>query len=394
KEFQNDPELIAVDGGVKTAVNIEQSFYVVPQSGKNDAVKLLLEYNKPKRALIFVNTKKMADELSSSLNDAGFKSSALHGDLKQSQRTSVMQEFKAGRSRILIATDVAARGIDVDDIEAVINYDIPQDNEYYVHRIGRTGRAGKKGASFTLAANRTQIMRVRDIERFLKCTITEQAIPSLESIIEKQTVTHLEEIRTMVDENAGYEYKSFIEQLVAEGRDAVDIAAALYAKIANKNSRLAQVRNIKKAESFHGGTGKIVDGKVWLRVDIGSDDRIGPNFIVGAIVEATGLAASAVGKINIFNDYTDIEMKKADANEVLDVMKNAHIKQKSVTFTIGAETSDDAQARRKNMGGYRGGSRGSSGGSSGGYRGNSGGYRGKKTGDDTRKGNFSKRKSY
>ncbi|MEG0804598.1 MAG: DEAD/DEAH box helicase, partial [Pygmaiobacter sp.] len=139
KDFQKEPVMITVDGGKKTVDGIEQSFYNIPQAGKNDALKLLLEYHRPKRALIFCNTKKMVDELCADLCDDGFKASGLHGDLKQSQRNTVMNEFKSGRAPILIATDVAARGIDVEDVEAVFNYDIPQEYEYYIHRIGRTG---------------------------------------------------------------------------------------------------------------------------------------------------------------------------------------------------------------------------------------------------------------
>ena len=372
KDFQRDPELVAVDGGVKTAINIEQSYFVVPQSGKNDAVKLLLEFHKPKRALIFVNTKKMADELSASLNDVGFKSTALHGDLKQSQRNTVMQEFKAGRSRILIATDVAARGIDVEGIEAVINYDIPQDNEYYVHRIGRTGRAGNKGASFTLAANRGQIMRIRDIERFLKTSIKEDAIPSLESILESQKEKQSESIKKMLGEKADDSSRAFIEGLVAEGFDAIEVAAILYAKTLSKNTRLARVNNIKKSDApkraATNNFSRNSEGRVWVKVDIGNNDKIGPNFIVGAIVEATTLSASAIGKINVFNDYADIDMTKEDAAEVIRTMVGTKIRQKPVVFSLSDKTSSPSGS--SDFGRRRGGS------SNGGYRGGSNGYRG------------------
>ena len=343
KEFQNDPELVAVDGGAKTAVNIDQSYFVVPQAGKLDAVKLLIEYHKPKRALIFVNTKKMADELSLSLNESGFNTSALHGDLKQSQRNTVMNEFKSGRNNILIATDVAARGIDVEGIEAVINYDIPQDNEYYVHRIGRTGRAGNKGASYTLVANRGQIMRIRDLERVLKSKIKEDYIPSIESITEKQKVKQYENVKKLIDENVEKNGKEVIEQLMEDGYSAFDIACALYQKTSSQNTRLATVKNIKKSETKRRDSSENAfaqnSNRTWVRVSIGSRDRISPNFIVGAIVEATDLSANAIGKINIFEDYTDIEMKKEDANEILQKMVKTKIKQKPVTFSIATKSA-------------------------------------------------------
>ena len=226
RDFQHEPVMVAVDGGAKTVESIDQSYYNIPQGGKNDALKLLLEFHRPKRALVFCNTKSMVDELVADLNAAGFRSAGIHGDLKQSQRTAVMADFKSGRNNILIATDVAARGIDVDDIEAVFNYDIPQEYEYYIHRIGRTGRAGKKGASFTLAANRAQLMRVREIERYIKAPIEAREVPSIESISAHGFAAFAEEIRTGVTEQSGYEWKKFVENLAKAGIDAADIAAA------------------------------------------------------------------------------------------------------------------------------------------------------------------------
>ena len=133
---------------------VSQKFYRVKNQDKDAACVRLLEYYQPKLTLIFCNTKKKVDELADLLKQQGFQAEGLHGDLSQAQRDVAMNRFRNGGASILIATDVAARGIDVDDVEAVINYDIPQDIEYYVHRIGRTGRAGRKGRSFTFANSR------------------------------------------------------------------------------------------------------------------------------------------------------------------------------------------------------------------------------------------------
>ena len=137
--YQHEPELVEINKSQVALNSIEQFYYDIPVGRKNDALSLLLHYYEPSRAMIFCNTKKMVEELSGWLIDHGFRAEGLHGDLKQSQRTIVMDAFKAGRTAILVATDVAARGIDVDDINCVFNYDIPQNAEYYVHRIGRTG---------------------------------------------------------------------------------------------------------------------------------------------------------------------------------------------------------------------------------------------------------------
>ncbi|MEF9969290.1 MAG: DEAD/DEAH box helicase [Ruthenibacterium sp.] len=335
QDFQHEPVMVAVDGGAKTVESIDQSYYNIPQGGKNDALKLLLEFHRPKRALVFCNTKSMVDELVADLNAAGFRSAGIHGDLKQSQRTAVMADFKSGRNNILIATDVAARGIDVEDIEAVFNYDIPQEYEYYIHRIGRTGRAGKKGASYTLAANRAQLMRVREIERYIKAPIEAREVPSIESISAHGFATFADEIRKGVLEQSGYEWKKFVDDLVKEGVEAADVAAVLCARLQNKNKRLAAVHNVRSitATSGHKGTGTTSAGRAWISVSIGSDAKIGPNFIVGAIVEGTGLSASDIGKINIYADHTEIDLSKENADKVIAEMPKGKIKQQEVTYT-------------------------------------------------------------
>jgi len=351
KQFQTNPAMIAVDKGQKTVDNISQYFYSVPQMGKNDALKLLIEYHHPKRALVFCNTKRMVDELCNVLNDSGFKSMGLHGDLKQSQRNQVMKDFKIGRVSILIATDVAARGIDVDDIEAVFNYDIPQENEYYIHRIGRTGRAGKTGASFTLAAGRTQLMKVHTLERFMGAKIEEATVPTLEDI----RVRHLEkfrgDIKQMVDDKTGSEWMKFVEDLEAEGYNSKDIAAALCSKISGKNKRLLAVRNIHKNDIIPANR-----GRVWLNIDIGSNDKIDANFVLGTIADATGLSSKAIGKIYIFSDYVNVEMSPEDANLAIRKMSNMMIKQRTAHVTIANKAKElvcERNLTEKKHGSYR-----------------------------------------
>lgn len=340
KEFQTNPVMIAVDKGQKTVDNIAQFYYIVPQANKNDALKLLIEYHHPKRALIFCNTKKMVDELCGVLNDCGFQSIGLHGDLKQSQRDQVMRDFKSGRSSILIATDVAARGIDVDDVEAVFNYDVPQENEYYIHRIGRTGRAGKAGTSYTLAANRTQLIKVHTLERFMGTKIEEAAVPSLEDIRTRHLKKFSASVKQLIDDNGGKDWVSFVEDLEKDGYQAKDIAAVLCARIDSKNKKLAAVKNIHKMEASSTGT-----GRTWLNIDIGSNEKVDANFILGAIVEATGLSSKAIGKIYIFKDYVNVEMSPEDANLVIRKMANTKIKQQTVHFTIASKSRQEACER-------------------------------------------------
>lgn len=351
KRFQVEPIVIKTDQGKRTVAGIDQSYYNIPQAGKIDALKLLLEYHRPKRALIFCNTKRMVDELATTLSQGGFKAVAIHGDMRQAQRTAVMNEFKSGRTNLLIATDVAARGIDVEDVEAVFNFDIPQEYEYYIHRIGRTGRAGKEGAAYTLAANRNQVERVKEIERYIAAPIKDKAVPSLESIAEKRMDSFAEEIISLIDEGIDDGWRNFVEELSEKGYATEDVAAALCCRIHKSNKRLASVRNVA---SFGGRrTSQNAPGRRWIRVDIGSTSKIGPNFIVGAIVDATGMPASKIGKINIFPDHTDIDLAERDAKAVIDTAKNLRIKGKPVSFSW-CEPDNTGKGSRRNQkpGGY------------------------------------------
>ncbi|MCR5165669.1 MAG: DEAD/DEAH box helicase, partial [Oscillospiraceae bacterium] len=197
--FQRDPHMIRVENKTRTVESIEQYYYDVPMGRKTDALKLLLLAYEPKLSMIFCNTKKMVDELTENLVSGGFRAAGLHGDMKQQSRTQVLGAFKAGRINILIATDVAARGIDVDDIDAVFNYDIPQDNEYYIHRIGRTGRAGKSGTAYTLASGRRQIYELRDIARLTKAEISRRELPDKDELVDRKLGHISEKIRSAVD---------------------------------------------------------------------------------------------------------------------------------------------------------------------------------------------------
>ena len=336
KEFQTDPQIVAVDKGQKTVDNISQFYCNVPRVDKTNALKLLLEYHRPKRALVFCNTKKAVHELCEELNDSGFQAAGLHGDLKQNQRNQVMSDFKNGRSSILIATDVAARGIDVENIDAVFNYDIPDEDEYYIHRIGRTGRAGKAGTSYTLAASRTQLQRVHSLEKFMDLKIKEASVPNTEEIQERHLKKFRGNIKQLIDENSGSEWISFVEELEQDGYEAKKIAAVLCKTVYDKNKKFSTLKSIRKVEPFSSEK-----GKVRLSFDIGSGSKINADFIIGAIVEATGLPVGAVGKIDIHNEYSTVEMAPNDADFVLKRMNGYRIKQRTVHVTaVQAKKAD------------------------------------------------------
>lgn len=207
---------------------VEQTYYPIRRQYKEEVTARLLEYHDIHRALIFCNTKAMVDELAESLKKRGFSAEGLHGDMSQHQRDVVMNRFRGGSLEILIATDVAARGIDVDDVEAVINFDIPQDIEYYVHRIGRTGRAGKEGKAFTLACGR-DIYKIRQIEKVCKTTMKEQKVPSAKAITSRKAGKILKEAEALLKEEPKLDkLKKLLERSCEENSlELSDLAAAL-----------------------------------------------------------------------------------------------------------------------------------------------------------------------
>jgi len=249
--FQNDAKLVKVAAQELTIPLVSQKFYRVKSQDKDAACVRLLEYYQPKLTLIFCNTKKKVDELSDLLKEQGFQAEGLHGDLSQAQRDAVMKRFRNGGTSILIATDVAARGIDVDDVEAVINYDIPQDIEYYVHRIGRTGRAGRKGRSFTFANSR-EIYKIREIERVCHTSITEKKLPGAAKVLKAKADKYLNKAWELHEHEDIELMKSFLQRkMEEEGCDALELAAAmLKLQVGDKGEEIAADEYTKRGNRF------------------------------------------------------------------------------------------------------------------------------------------------
>lgn len=249
--FQNDAKLVKVAAQELTIPLVSQKFYRVKNQDKDAACVRLLEYYQPKLTLIFCNTKKKVDELSDLLKEQGFQAEGLHGDLSQAQRDAVMKRFRNGGTSILIATDVAARGIDVDDVEAVINYDIPQDIEYYVHRIGRTGRAGRKGRSYTFANSR-EIYKIREIERVCHTTITEKKLPGAAKVLKAKADKYLNKAWELHEHEDIELMKSFLQRkMEEEGCDALELAAAmLKLQVGDKGEEIAADEYTKRGNRF------------------------------------------------------------------------------------------------------------------------------------------------
>lgn len=328
REFQTEPQIIEIDKKRVTLDNIEQYYVDAPMGRKMDALNLVLHFHSPRLAMIFCNTKRMVDEITGYLCDNGFFAEGLHGDMKQAQRTKVMDSFKSGKTAILVATDVAARGIDVNDIDYVINYDVPQNNEYYVHRIGRTGRAGKDGTAITLVSGRRQVYELRDIGRMVKSEIKELLIPTLNDIQEKSKAANLSAIETALQEEVSDNYIEMATAIMTKGYDVQKaIAALLQMHFGKLEKKLVEVK--QKAPRREGA---VADGNYKkMSISIGRSNRVAPNHIVGAIAEKTGLTGSDIGKIEIYDDYSLVAVPQNRFEEIIDMMVGCKICGKPVT---------------------------------------------------------------
>jgi ATP-dependent RNA helicase DeaD len=266
----------------------------------------------------------MVDVLSSYLQSNHFKVESLHGDMKQSQRNSVMNLFKQGNLEILIATDVAARGIDVNDIDYVINYDIPQNVEYYVHRIGRTGRAGKSGMAITICSGRSQVEMLTRIGRFVKSRIKEEKLPKADDIRKNRYLNNINEIEDKLKSTSDdSDYKTMLSDLLSKGYDLSRIAtAALESYFEQKDKNL---KNIKLLEVKPTATYLEKDVYQKIVIDVGRAHHVEPNHIVGAITGQSGITGKEIGKIEIFDKKATIAVPRTKAQQIVRQMKNCKI---------------------------------------------------------------------
>ncbi len=243
-KYLKDPVHVRIAEKQMTVQKIDQQYIELKANNKLEVLSRLIEADQVQLALVFCNTKRRTDELTEQLKARGYAAEALHGDMNQSIRTRVMTKFKKKELRILVATDVAARGIDVDDIELVINYDVPQDDEYYVHRIGRTGRAGKTGRAYTFVVGR-EILTLRQIERFTKSTIAKSEVPSLQSVTRRQVKqrlnTAVEGIEAQVHDQYLAYIESYLEKINAQNPEQPPMTAHDLAAVMLRQSMADQI---------------------------------------------------------------------------------------------------------------------------------------------------------
>lgn len=233
KKYQKNPQFLKVPHHHLSAPKIDQSYFEVNEKMKAELLSRLMDIHDIKLALVFCNTKRRVDRLVKDLKTRGYFVDGIHGDMRQAQRDRVMNKYRNGKIDILVATDVAARGIDVPDVEAVFNHDVPNDTEYYVHRIGRTGRAGKQGRSFTFVSGK-EIYKLRDIQRYTKTKIKQERIPSVGDIEKIKIDLLLEKVKNSIQNDNLDSYIHTVEGLIEIGFNSLDISAALLKIIKEK----------------------------------------------------------------------------------------------------------------------------------------------------------------
>lgn len=345
KRFQKNPEFIKIVRKELTVPNIEQYYFDVKEKTKLDALCRIIDVYDPKLAMVFCNTKKRVDDLVEMLQGRGYFAEGLHGDLKQAQRDKVMQKFRNGTIEILVATDVAARGIDVDDIDVVFNYDVPQDEEYYVHRIGRTGRAGKAGKAFTFCVGK-EIYKLRDIMRYTKTKIQQQKLPTLSDAEEMKTNIYLEKIKGIIEEGHLTKYIHLVDRLMEEDYTSIDIAAALL------KDHLSDVNadDIDALDDINLGGTELYGGEgekmVRLFINAGKKSKIRAKDIVGAIANEAGIPGKTLGEIAIFDEYTFVDVPNEFVRDILHGMKHAKIKGKRVHIEIAKKEKTYGKKRK------------------------------------------------
>lgn len=360
KKFQKDPVTVRVIKKELTVPKVTQYYYEVKPKNKVEVMCRLLDMYSPKLSIVFCNTKRQVDELVQALQGRGYFAEGLHGDLKQVQRDRVMESFRNGRTDILIATDVAARGIDVGNVEAVFNYDIPQDDEYYVHRIGRTGRAGREGKAFSLVVGK-EVYKLRDIQRYCKTKIIPQAIPSLNDITEIKADKILDQVQDILNDADLTKIVNIIEKkLMEDDYTSLDLAAALLKmSMGDDNEDIIDnympARSLDDLDSYgrnsrgrdrgrnnsrrKGATDRaavdyVLNGgkerMARLFINIGKSQRVTPGDILGAVAGESGIPGRLVGSIDMYDGYTFVDVPAEYAEDVLNAMSHARIKGKHI----------------------------------------------------------------
>ncbi len=340
--FMRDPQSVSVKRETMTVKATEQRYYLVHESDKLNALTNLFEMESMTSVLVFARTRAETTHLASELSVRGFPSEALNGDLEQNARERILGRFRSNTLKVLVATDVAARGLDIDDISHVINFQLPDDPEVYVHRIGRTGRAGKTGIAMSFFTPRER-RRLHDIEGFTKQKLTLAKLPTQEDIFKHREEQLLEQMKVWLARGRAKRERAIVEQLAAEGHDVLDIAAAaLKLSRANEKQRpvadvvavaetryeprersfgrdRSQVRGRRDSSSRESSTGRFSHeaGMIRLKMNTGKYHGVRPNDVVGMIAFHADIPGNTIGKIRIEDKHTLVDIPEQFVDKAL-----------------------------------------------------------------------------
>ncbi len=318
KKYQRDPLHLSVVHEQMTVPLVEQAYIEVREPQKLEVLSRLIDVLNPGLSLVFCNTKKGVDDLVVALNNRGYQAEGLHGDLKQVQRDRVMSRFRKKTVDILVATDVAARGIDVENIDIVFNYDVPWDEEDYVHRIGRTARAGRSGTAYTFVTGR-EIRKLRDIQRFSGSQIRRAQVPSLADVEESRATVFLEKVEKVLGDGVPERHMRIAERLLETDATSVELIGALIRMILTEDVPASAVAD----QDFPSVLPPVEMARVMLSV--GRVHRIRPGDIVGALAGETGMPGRSIGAIRIDEQATCVEVPAQQVEHILKVMRKCKI---------------------------------------------------------------------
>ncbi len=322
--YMNNPQTITIERKKVTAPNIEQYVVEVRDSVRTEAICRFMDINGFKLALVFCNTKRKTEQVTRELQSRGYSSDFINGDLNQNQRDRVMAKFRSGAIDILVGTDVAARGLDIEDIEVVFNYDIPQDPEYYVHRIGRTGRAGRSGMAITFTT-KSKSKQLRTIERQIKTQLNPLGMPTVADVRVSRMDGLMEEVVEVLEKG---NLRPCIEQIEGFGDDrftTVEVAAALL------KMQAAATESEENGQQVHD-----YDDTAMIKVyfNVGKKNNVYPGDLVGAIAGESDIPGNVIGNIDIFPKHSFVDVPGQYVEKVLGSMNKNRVKGKKVHVKV------------------------------------------------------------
>ena len=344
--YQRDPAKVIIEKKELTAEKIEQFYLELNRNMKTEILNRLILIHKPKKSIIFCNTKRMVEALEVEIAQRGYKVDSLHGDMRQSSRDNVMKKFRNGTIDVLIATDVAARGLDVSDIDLVFNYDLPQQAEYYVHRIGRTARAGKKGASFTFVTSR-DYPKFREIEKYANIKMEKMKLPT-KADVERESLDNLFDKvnKNILKAEDQANYTEVLNKLLAEGHSLYDISASLL-KLVNESTNKTKIKDLdrvdygkkfemsKKSKSSdrsrdkRGKEMKKIKGPK-IFINKGKRDGLDSREVIRLLGRHTDINPSDIGRINIMPNFSFVEVPKNMIKDAIKDLDGKKVKGKSI----------------------------------------------------------------